>query len=174
MFYIHFNDPEFVKDVTSISGLKEDTTPITLADISPAICRGVFTQDHIFHTSETAHFYVYKKTEGIITHYMSVMVYHPMMEIEHVCVTDEHRGEGKLLLDKLKKLAKLFGPPITLYGLATTPGSAKLYERNGFTSNTYLIAEGKRRRKKKTKRKSKKSKSKKNKRKQEKFTFVVK
>jgi hypothetical protein len=53
-----------------------------------------------------------------------------MWEITLIC--GANRGNGGMLLNKLKAIASYYDLPITLYGMGTKRGSRQLYERNGF------------------------------------------
>ena len=175
-YFIYFNDPDLVIDITGIDDLVLSPAPITIEEIDTIICHNVFTVDKIFNTVAESSFYIYRRNEeGVIVGLITMTDYpipgNHMMEITFICVAESARGTGSGLIIKVKELARRFNLPITLYGLATTKGSTDLYVKHKFIENKFTVSHG---RKRKTKRKGKgKRKSKRKGKKVRKFELVI-
>ena len=175
-YFIHFNDPDLVIDITGIDDLVLSPAPITIEDIDPIICRDNFTVDKIYNTVAESGFYIYRRNEeGVIVGLVTMTDYpipgNHMMEITFICVAETARGTGSGLIIKIKEVARRYALPITLYGLATTPDSAVLYIKHKFIENKFTVSHG---RKRKTKRKGKgKRNSKRKGKKVRKFELVI-
>jgi hypothetical protein len=176
-YFIHFNNPEVVVDITGIDNLAVSPAEITADEIDVNICRETFTLDKIYSTIEECSFYIYKRNvSGMITGLMTITDYPAtvghLMEITFICVSLVEAGGriGTVLLDKLKQVTRRYDLPITLYGLGTSPDSRKLYGYNGFTENKFTVSHGKKR---KTKRKGKGKRKRTPKRKERRFELVI-
>jgi hypothetical protein len=168
-YYVYFNNSDYTKDFTDLN-ITVTKSNIKFEDLDDELCRGIFNNSQIFESTQEVSFILYFKKDMKIKGILCLTVYGQMWEVSYICVSVDEKGLGSSLLDKLKSMAKKYSRPITIYGLALYEGSQKLYIKNGFVNNQFIVGGKKMKTKKmktkkmKTKKmKTKKMKTKKNK-----------
>ena len=137
VYYIYFQDSSLIRYFTKENVI---TTNIMFSsyEIDEKTCRKSFydvarnERSFIYETAKECSFILYIKNapKRHISAVACVTVYGNMWESTLIC--GANRGNGGMLLDKLKAIAGYYDLPITLYGMGTKRGSRQLYERNGF------------------------------------------
>ncbi len=147
MFYVHFNRGK--RDLSALDIHPGES--LRVEDLDGELCRGTFTNQEIILSFHQSAFTLYHKTGDTVTGIACITMYGNMWEITHICVAAREKGLGSRIIAKLKEIAGMYPPPLTLYGLGLYPGSEQLYLKNGFLDNRFEIGNSRRRKTKRGK-----------------------